>query len=509
MNDTILDEIDRHIRNLSDAEKRVREQAARALRYSSPKAIPALMVALSDGDPDVRLEAVLALGSLNAIQAIDALTDRLRNDPHEEVRIYAADALAEIRVESDLAPRADWPFRDPALERKDPGVATLLIAAFQNEKETARVRANILYALGNTRSKVALPALCAALGNADPELREQAARGLGSLIDSGDPAYTMAVEPLCAALKDANPCVIVEASAVLGCLEDPKAIPCLINALHQTEGDNANVRAALIKAIGSIDAPGNASLMTKYLQSDPDCYVKRAAAESLKFSEFDTIPQEVLEVFADSDADPFIKSALAKSLVACCDHRVLPYLSKALEDLNWIVRSDVSASLCHLPDRRSIKPLIALLQDSDETVRGNAALALAAIANHTALKPTQYFLKQLAVNKAIRPMESLLAREESPSVRRRLVWALSFFNLKRIMRTLSNSLLDEDPYVRATAVNALAEILEESSLRELVEGLPDLPADVKENMEEIIEELNHDVEDGWTRSVQLGTVHYE
>lgn len=96
-----LQELDPHIRNLSRPDKNVRREAANALRYTSPKAIPALIQSLADEDADLRLEAALAVGSSDAVEAVDALADRLRSDPNQTVRFYACDALADIKPDRE------------------------------------------------------------------------------------------------------------------------------------------------------------------------------------------------------------------------------------------------------------------------------------------------------------------------------------------------------------------------------------------------------------------------
>ena len=75
--------------------------------------------------------------------------------------------------------------------------------------------------------------LLAALKDGSPDMREQAAFGLGQMRDK------RAVDPLMAALKDADDSVREQVVFALGQLRDPRATEGLIAALKDT---HANVR---------------------------------------------------------------------------------------------------------------------------------------------------------------------------------------------------------------------------------------------------------------------------
>ena len=129
-------------------------------------AIPALTQALQDSASQVRLYATLALGNLGspAKAAIPALVERLK-DPDPYIRTYASFALRKMGVEAKVAVPA-------------------LVQALQDPN--GRVRLNAAYALGaiGTEAAPAIPDLVHALS--DPKLYVQyaAAKGLGAIADS-------------------------------------------------------------------------------------------------------------------------------------------------------------------------------------------------------------------------------------------------------------------------------------------------------------------------------------
>jgi HEAT repeat protein len=100
-------EIEALAETLSDADPRVRHEAARALTEAGPLATAAVerlaQLAGRDGDPDVRLQAVLALGNIGpgAGEAVPALLGVLRNDSRDGIRGNAGWALGRIHAQPE------------------------------------------------------------------------------------------------------------------------------------------------------------------------------------------------------------------------------------------------------------------------------------------------------------------------------------------------------------------------------------------------------------------------
>lgn len=88
----------------SAADVPVRARAAWALgRIGGRAAGPALVRALSDGAPEVRIQAVYAFRRVQGLQAIPALADVVLRDPEASVRRAAVGALGSLRDPSAIS----------------------------------------------------------------------------------------------------------------------------------------------------------------------------------------------------------------------------------------------------------------------------------------------------------------------------------------------------------------------------------------------------------------------
>ena len=116
----------------------------------------------------------------------------------------------------------------------------LLVAGSPTERRLAAV------ALGHIASRQARPELSLVLDDPDDELVADAARALGQL---GDIRATAA---LIALLRDSRPWFVrVTAAGALGALEDPAAVPALVEELGAEDWDLRNAAARSLVALNS------------------------------------------------------------------------------------------------------------------------------------------------------------------------------------------------------------------------------------------------------------------
>ena len=100
-------------RALRDADPRVRVRGVLALgRMQAPQAVGALRAAAFDPVASVRLQVVYALRRIEADEAIPALAELAGGDPDVNVRRSAVRVLAALRG-PDVVPALQWASRDP------------------------------------------------------------------------------------------------------------------------------------------------------------------------------------------------------------------------------------------------------------------------------------------------------------------------------------------------------------------------------------------------------------
>ena len=210
-----------------------------------------LIKALGYKDASVRTSAVRALGDLDDVQAIEALSAALLDDD-KRVRGWSADALGKIGDVRAVEP---------------------LLVLLRGKDEDGWVRLRAADALGKIGDGQAVRPLMNALNDVDYKVREGAA---SALVKIGSPA----VEPLCAALKGDDHAGSFGALVALGNIGDVRAVEPLLMVLKDEDQD-AWVRLRAAEALGKIgDARAVGPLRAAL--NDEDEEVRGAAASALE-----------------------------------------------------------------------------------------------------------------------------------------------------------------------------------------------------------------------------------
>jgi HEAT repeat protein len=246
------------LRDLEHRDPRVRAQAADALgRVESdderPHALAALSRAVDDAHPSVRYAALLSLGELAAVSAVDALIAHLDD---EEPLCREAAAIALGQLGPDGGARA-WDALRESLASENPPELRFQAIASLAEIDAAR----------------AAPLVVASLDDEDAKVRAQAAAALG---DAGDAAHA---DRIARHLDDEDD-VRHEAALALARLRDRRALPHLVAALGQQ--DRAFDAATALASLGIGDDPAaRAALGDKVTRFFGDAMVKVRCAEAL------------------------------------------------------------------------------------------------------------------------------------------------------------------------------------------------------------------------------------
>ncbi len=230
---------------------------------------------LTAGDPTERAAAACALGRAHAVEAIPALVEMLGDDsPVAPVQCWTegrwSPALSSFKQPT--------PGEQAAIALAAMGKLAVapLVAALRDANPS--VRRNAAWAIGEVtgglaidRSAAVMP-LVALLRDADGWVRAAAARALGEL----RPAR--AGDELIAALADAHPLAREYAAWALGEMKDRRAVEGLSERL--LNDNSAGVRAEAAKALGEIAAPEAAAALNKAL-NDSDERVRAEARSAL------------------------------------------------------------------------------------------------------------------------------------------------------------------------------------------------------------------------------------
>jgi HEAT repeat protein/beta-lactamase regulating signal transducer with metallopeptidase domain len=231
---------------LQDADEQVRKKAAEALGLfkQSGGNSSMSMNALRSIDPRERAVAACDLGRLGAVDAIPALISLLGDDtPIQPIKCWDG---------------GDWSPARHTFKQASPGEqAAIALAAL---------------------SQPAVEPLIAALNNADPGVRRNAAWAIGEIRGGLGTNRTAAVDPLIATLNDVDSWVRVAAAFSLGEMRPSRATESLIAALGDAEW---NVRLMAAWALGEMKATAAVERLTSLSLRDENEWVRRKAVRAL------------------------------------------------------------------------------------------------------------------------------------------------------------------------------------------------------------------------------------
>jgi HEAT repeat protein len=355
---------------LNDAAPLVRVRAAAALSRSPesrPAAVAALIAAVRES-PSARREAIDALGDMgaDARDAVAVVAQRL-SDADPRVRWAGAEALGRMgAVSAPAVPALQAALADPAVRlaaadalgwlgrAAEPAVPALTALTRDADAEPRRVAAWSLLRIGKGGA-AAVPVLLDELRNGDWRIRRDAAVFLWGLGEEARPALPALDE----ALSDANAHVRWAAAGAVVGLRGPKAkaaVPAVLRALK--DPDNVLTRRyapALLVQIGENAAPEARRALTEALH-DTDADVRRCAAIALAQLDAGAI-------------EPRSREHLARVIEALRASQ-LPYVRQ--QAVMALGRMGPAA-------RESAAALSAALRDEDRDVRQGATWALSQI----------------------------------------------------------------------------------------------------------------------------------
>lgn len=218
-------------------------------------------------------------------------------------------------------------------------------------------------ALAESRTRLAVAELTAALNDPSQAVREEAARALGEI---GDPA---SVEALVTVLRDPAAGSTEAAARALGRIGDRSANAALIGMLEHRWNDLARAeRLALVYALGELGGEDAVQALLSALETASvteagDEEIEEALVLALGRIGEARVAPALLAILEQSPTSRPLRLALIRALGALGDTKALPVLRSLLETSGSdpILVMELADAFAHLNDTEAILPLLSLL----------------------------------------------------------------------------------------------------------------------------------------------------
>lgn len=430
-----VDTLSQLVEFLNDEDPDLRMQAALALgEQRDERATPALLRALEDADTNVRYHAIEALGKLRAPEAADALA-RVAETRDFFLAFAALDALTHVGDASAAARVA--PLLEDELLRE---AAADVLGRIGDEEMVAP-----LVALLNTPHAPA-PAVARALAALHDRYEELYGEGTHVADLSRAAINPAGAQNLLDALNDTNAGELRPLALVVGWLEGGAVERALTRLLGRADARGEVIEALVRHGTRVTD------LLIEQLESE-DLDIRKSAVVALgRIGDARATPALVEVLGEDSELVITAADALAK----IGDPRAFDALLALVGDPNAAVRQAAVGALNSLGSPEMPGRVAPLLEDADPNLR------------ESAVKIAGYFGYPECVGLLLER-----CRDEDERVRRAAVEHLPFLEDERATPALVRALRHETPKVRAAAAGAMAQAEGPDVSASLIEALGD------------------------------------
>ena len=381
------------------------------------QAVPLLVTALKDPDPEVAASAALALGKVPTPSAVQALA---------ELRTVAGTAM-QSTVNDACLQAAQTLLKQGARE-----AAAKIYESFFGDTKNKSLRVVGLQGLVASRPATAETLLLQALASADAYLCNAAARLVGDLPGPHIP------QPI----LDALPKLPVEGQiALLETVRERKDTTARAAVLPLLAGPNERIRLAGLETMSAIGSAEDVALLARLagVGKGADSDTARASLIELRGPGVD---EAMLAAAAQAEVP--VRVELLRSLAARSAKSTAPAVAKFIADPNEKVRAAALMTLGLLGDEHQIGSLVPVLTSSPSPVeRVAAASALEFIAGRVREKAADGLIAGLRESKATSRSELL-----------RLLAAAGGSKALEAVRAESRA---NDPQVKEAAIRALAD----------------------------------------------------
>jgi HEAT repeat protein len=443
--------------------------ALQVLSASEVETISPLLELLKDPEPDLRMQAALALGDQRDVRAVEGLTETLKDDD-TNVRYHAIEALGKLKATgavdalAEIAEGRDFFLAFAALEslakigdaRVVPKVVPLLDEEFLRDPAISLLgqlgddaAVAPLTALLNTPS-VPTAVIADALAAVGDRYEEQYSEGayIAELVNRQ--ISPTGIQNLLDALSSPGP-NLRSIALVLGWLKRPGVDRALTRVMGR-----ADLRDEIIAALVR-HGSATVELLLAQLKSE-DLEVRRSAVVALgRIRDTSATPALV-----ESLTDESLAIEAANALGQIGDARAVDGLVNLVGHNDASVRQAAVSALNSLTLPSISKRIIPLLHDPDPNVR------------ESAVKIAGYFGYPEAADALLE-----LSHDANERVRCAALEHLPFVDDERTVDVLVRAMKEEMPNVRAAAARALGNMCRPEVVQPLVAGLSDEDAWVR------------------------------
>ena len=374
------------MRLLRDPNEQMKIDAVTALgNLEAHEATDTLIGLMSSGSDSLRAKVAFALGQIarspragqDGREALEALVEATANGQLRTAAREALSAAGKVAVPALIAHLEGKLDGDPATavlllrDLEDPRATMVLVAELDRGRLSRELVLEALGRLGDSRALVPVLGL---LADKDPAVRLAAMRALRPLLGKG----SRAADVLGDMLDDQDLEIRVLAADYLGVMEAEVAVPRLVQIASR--GDELRLRGAAIAALGEIGSPKATSALLRILKDGPAA-LQMATANSLIYIQDPRAVDPLIDLV--EKAPPVVRMAAVRALGGVLRDRKNDEARRLLEHLALEGRLEVSlaaiAGLGAMGDPDATATLTKLVKGGQLDRRRAAIDALASV----------------------------------------------------------------------------------------------------------------------------------
>ena len=454
----------------NESDGKVRAKIIEVISNSVTEASSSILIeALTDNFITARKAAVIALGKIKFLPALNLLLEMLSN-PSLEITDEVIKSIVNIGKLGDVSG---------------------IINYFDNGN--IHVKRSIPIILGRIQSDESTNYLKELLHKNDPEVRRNAIQALEKLIHIKDARVIINL------LDDIDVDVKKASIKALGVIKSKRAIDPLLRLLKNKDED---VRKLSIQSLEQIFVTLDSYEKIYEVADSKNMIERKEAIKLLGLLKDKNSLDYMINSFKSSDNK--IRKLAYTSLIQISKDEVPDQVLEGLKAKEWKIRSLCAKLVGKLGNEQQISLLLNLLNDPDNRVRDITIDSLSKIKNQTLINEVKSFLispnwktKRAAVRLLIKignedSLEVLLPliNDDDLFIKSWIALALGKFENISDISPFIEMLEDNDPKIRIAAARALGQLGDKKALNSLVNSLWDDDWSVRKEIEAALSNID-------------------